>query len=73
MNKEDAIDFLNEATEEILNKIAVWLSEGSGWVIELITEHRVNIVRYIPLKGNSYIPLPEELKNPRKGLINIKN
>lgn len=32
-----------------------------------------HVVRYIPLKGNSYIPLPEELQNSRKGLINIKN
>ena len=28
---------------------------------------------YDPLKGNSYIPLPQELKHPRKGLIILKN
>ena len=27
----------------------------------------------VPLKGRSYLPLPEELRNSRKGLINIKN
>ena len=28
---------------------------------------------YNPLEGSSYIELPKELQNPRKGLINIKN
>ena len=28
---------------------------------------------YIPLRGNSYIPLPKELRNSKKGLINLKN
>ena len=28
---------------------------------------------YRPLSGSSYISLPEELRNPRKGLIKIKN
>ena len=27
---------------------------------------------YSPLIGSIYIELPEKLKNPRKGLINIK-
>lgn len=73
VNKEDVIDFFDEVIEEILNKIVVWLLEGLGWVIELIIEYWVNIVSYIFLKGNFYIFLLEELKNFRKGLINIKN
>ena len=28
---------------------------------------------YIPLRGNSYIPVPKELRNSKKGLINLKN
>ena len=28
---------------------------------------------YKPLNGSSYIELPTELRNPKKGLINIKN
>ena len=55
-------DDLDEAAEDILNKIASWLSEGSGWTIELINSHFINIVSYIPLKGTSHIPLPEKLK-----------
>ena len=38
-----------------------------------IESQYINISTYRPLAGRSYIDLPIELKNPRKGLINIKN
>ena len=66
-------DLIIEAEEEIRNKIADWLSEGSNWVIELILDHYLNIIEYTPLRGSSYIPLPKELKNSMKGLINLQN
>ena len=47
--------------------------EGSGWVVEEILNHYINVASYIPLRGNSYIPLPEELRNSKKGLINLEN
>ena len=58
---------------EILYLIDVWINEGSGWVVESIESQYINISSYRPLLGSSYISLPVELKNPRKGLINIKN
>ena len=66
-------DLIIEAEEEIRNKIADWLSEGSNWVIELILDHYLNIIEYTPLRGSSYIKLPKELQNSMKGLINPKN
>ena len=73
LNEYQIIDALDKAAEEINNKIAVWLSEGSGWTIVEIRSHFVNIVKYLPLKGNSYIPTPKELRHHNKGLINLKN
>ena len=73
LNSDDVIDALDKEAEEINNKIATWLSEGSGWKIEVILRHYVNIVKYLPLRGNSYLPLPKELRNSKKGLINLKN
>ena len=66
-------NLIMEAEEEIRNKIADWLSEGSNWVIELILDHYLNIIGYTPLRGSSYLPLPKELKNSMKGLINLQN
>ena len=64
---------LNMSRQEILNVIDKWVSEGSGWVIDRIDSHYLNVTLYKPLNGSSYIELPTELRNPKKGLINIKN
>ena len=64
---------LSMSRQEILNLINKWVSEGSGWVIDRIDSHYINVTTYKPLHGSSYIELPTELKNPKKGLINIKN
>ena len=64
---------LNMSRQEILNTIDKWVSEGSGWVIDRIDNHYINVTLYKPLNGSSYIELPMELRNPKKGLINIKN
>ena len=64
---------LSMSRQEILNVIDKWVSEGSGWVIDRIDSHYINVTTYTPLHGSSYIELPTELRNPKKGLINIKN
>ena len=73
LNRLEIRDFYDQAVEDILNRIARWISKGSGWVIEKILNFYLNIVSYVPLKGRSYFPLPKELRNSRKGLINVKN
>ena len=73
INNNDITESLNLSEQHILNFIAIWISEGSGWTIESIDNHYLNIVKYKPLNGNSYIQLPLELQNSAKGLINIKN
>ena len=73
LNELDIGDFYDKAVEEILNRIARWISKGSGWVIERILNLYLNIVSYVPLKGRSYFSLPGELRNSRKGLINLQN
>ena len=64
---------LNMSRQEILNTIDKWVSEGSGWVIDSINNHYINVTTYKPLHGSNYIELPIELQNSAKGLINVKN
>ena len=59
--------------QEILYRINNWINKGSGWIIESINGEYVNISVYSPLIGITCIDLPDKLKNPLKGLINIKN
>ena len=72
-NENELNEELQKSQQQIINKIGQWISEGSGWIIDIINNHYINITKYEPLKGKSYIQLPVELRNASKGLINIKN
>ena len=57
---------------EFINRIGQWTNEGSGWIIDKVEGLYINTANYEPLSGSSYIPLPKELNNSMKALINIK-
>ena len=73
INHTEINEALQMSKQNILNLISQWISEGSGWTIQSVDSHYLNIVKYKPLKGSSYIQLPYELRNRAKGLINMKN
>ena len=53
----------------IISKTQKSLGKGSDWIIDSVIHHTINISKYNPLTGNSYIKLPKELDHPRKELI----
>ena len=55
-----------------IKNIQTILRKRLGWIIDSAIEHNINISKYSPLSGSSYIKLPKELDHPRKGLINIQ-
>ena len=63
---------LDKSFQEILYRIDNWINEGSGWIVESIKFQYINVSTFGPLIGSSYIKLPAELRNLKKGLINIK-
>ena len=65
LNNTDIQASLQISKQHILNIISQWVSEGSGWTVESIESHHLNIANYSPLKGSSYIDLPPEIKNPK--------
>ena len=73
INNTEINKSLQSSKDHILNMIAQWISEGSGWTVESVDNHYLNIVQYQPMKASSYIKLPQELRNSAKGLINMKN
>ena len=73
INNIEIHEALQLSKQQILNMITQWISEGSGWTVESVDNHYLNIIQYEPLKGSSYIKLPQELRNSGKGLINMKN
>ena len=64
---------LDQSFQEILYRIDKWINQRSGWIVESIEAFYLNVNSYSPLTGSTYIELPDELKNSRKGLINIHN
>ena len=73
INENEIDESLQLSRQQIMKTIGQWLSEGSGWTIKSVDGHYINLTKYKPLKGSSYIELPIELRNPAKGLINLKN
>ena len=68
----DEVDaFFGEAISAIVQKIEKFTKEGSGWMIDKCNTLFLNIAKYEPLKGSSYIPLPEALAH-KKAIINVK-
>ena len=57
---------LEESFQEILYKFDAWISNGSGWIIDSIESHYINITTYRPLLGSSHLELPIELKKFKK-------
>ena len=72
INENDIEAVISNAGNELINRINEWISEGSGWVINSFDKHEIDVTKYEPLRGSSYLPLPEKLKN-KKASINIKN
>ena len=61
-----------KAFSEIQNRIDKWTNQGSGWTVNQIKGVYLEIAKYTPLKGSSYIDLPAYLKR-KKAIVNVKN
>ena len=69
----DTLNYLlNQFVDEVRGEIEAWSQRESGWVIDEILETFINVAKYQPLNGGSYIPLPEKLTN-KKAILNIEN
>ena len=63
INENDIQTVIRDAGNALINRISEWISEGSGWVIKSVDKHEIDISKYKPLRGFSYLPLPEKNKN----------
>ena len=63
---------LDKAFPHILELLEKWTQRGSGWAVDRVETLWLDIARYQPLRGGSYIPLPAAVKN-KKAVVNVKN
>ena len=73
ITQKDAItEAYMEMNDEVLENIASYQREGSGWRFKSVKSLDIHLDRYEPLRGSSYIPLPKVLAN-KKAIINVQN
>ena len=63
---------LRARINELKKKIAGWTERGSGWVYKGTKVVYLDTVRNDPIRGGTYIPLPQKLKD-KQAIINVKN
>ena len=69
---ENIKKMLDDMQETILNAITNHQSKGSGWYFDEVLRLEINTVKYRPLKGSSYVPLPDNIST-KKAIIFIQN
>ena len=73
INESDIDNVFKSIYTTIILNIQKSLGKDSGWIIDSVIEYNINISKYNPLAGSSYIKLPKELDYPKKRLIDIQN
>ena len=68
----DADDMYTTMADKVMEALASFQREGSNWILQSIISLGIYTVKYEPLSGSSYIPLPLALLN-KKAIINLKN
>jgi hypothetical protein len=71
MNETNADLHLFDCKEKIIESYENFRAKGSGWNLKFVKNLYIHINRYTPIRGNSYMLLPDFLKNT-KSIINTK-
>ena len=66
------IDIVEEMIREMIEAMENYNKRGSNWIFKKVIRLDVNFVRWKPLGGSAWIPLPEKLAH-KKAVINMKN
>ena len=72
LESTDVKEILSEVIRAILEKIIIYQQNGSGWYFKEIVHLEIHTVDFTPMRGSSYIPLPDWIMR-KKALLNIKN
>ena len=71
-NMDTLKPLLNQFIHDVKGEIEAWSERGSGWIMDKILKAYINVARYQPMRGGSFMELPTKLKN-KKAVLNIQN
>lgn len=69
---EDLDEQLESVFEELITKIIIFQSNGSGWMLQEIIFLDISVATYKAIKGSNYINTPRSISN-KKVTINVRN
>ena len=72
LESTDEKDLLASVIHTILEKINIYQQNGSGWYFKEIVNLEIHTVDYRPMKGGSYIPLPDWIMR-KKAIVRLRN
>ena len=72
LESTDSIELFSKMKETVLKSFAKFQRHGSNWRFHSVLSLDLHTVKYVPLGGSSYIPLPKFLA-AKKAITNLKN
>ena len=72
LESSDVKEILTRVIRSIIEKIAIYQKNGSGWYFREIVHLEIHTADYNPMRGSSCIQLPDWIMR-KKALLNIKN
>ena len=63
---------LGRIIRTIMEKLDIYQQNGSGWYFYEVIELEIHTVEYKPLRGSSYIPLPDWIMR-KKAIVSLRN
>ena len=72
INENEITTALEETFPRLQETLEKLTQRGYGWMVVQVRKLWLDIARYQPLRGGSYIPLPKKLQD-KKAVVNVKN
>ena len=72
LKSTDVKNLLKKIISNITEKINIYQQNGSGWYFKEVIHLEIHTVKFSPMKGSSYIPLPDWIMR-KKAIVSIRN
>ena len=72
LESTDVKEILTKVIRSIIEKIEIYQKNGSGWYFREIVHLEIHTVDYNPMRGSTYIPLPDWIMR-KKAILSIRN
>ena len=72
LESTDVEKLIDKNVKKIIEDLEAFQKNGSGWYFKEVVNLEIHTNEYEPMKGSSYIPLPDWISN-KKAIVNIQN